>query len=279
MNHPAHKNESVNRIQTERLYRHVFTGKERDSETGFSYFGARYYDCDLSGLFLSVDPMADKYPSISPYAYCAWNPVRLVDPDGMKFDSASSYYVDLFRDRSLELISSNPYNAKEYQKALDELSKLEKSTQLYHIFENRASLYFNGETSYDILNNRVNISFDGNIDQLAHELVHAFQFETGFLSFSDNTGTSGVLYDLVDEREAYSRQTYYRPSFKMPSDQMIITLNPGLNKASDNLSVFSNDPNYEGFEFYQTLSSSKTYKPSQIHRIFGHTFCADKVLN
>jgi RHS repeat-associated protein len=59
-----------------------FTGKERDEETGYGYFGARYYDCDLSGLFLSVDPMADKYPSISPYAYCAWNPVKLVDPDG-----------------------------------------------------------------------------------------------------------------------------------------------------------------------------------------------------
>ena len=33
-------------------------------------------------MWLSVDPMADKYPNISPYAYCAWNPVRLVDPDG-----------------------------------------------------------------------------------------------------------------------------------------------------------------------------------------------------
>ena len=35
-------------------------------------------------MWLSVDPMADKYPSISPYAYCAWNPVKLVDPDGME---------------------------------------------------------------------------------------------------------------------------------------------------------------------------------------------------
>lgn len=26
--------------------------------------------------------MADKYPNISPYAYCVWNPVKLVDPDG-----------------------------------------------------------------------------------------------------------------------------------------------------------------------------------------------------
>lgn len=33
-------------------------------------------------MWLSVDPMADKYPSISPYAYCAWNPIRLIDPDG-----------------------------------------------------------------------------------------------------------------------------------------------------------------------------------------------------
>ena len=62
-------------------YSFTFTGKERDAETGFSYFGARYYDSDLSGLFLSVDPMADKYPNISPYAYCHWNPIKLVDLD------------------------------------------------------------------------------------------------------------------------------------------------------------------------------------------------------
>ena len=53
----------------ERNHSDSFTGKERDTETGYSYFGARYYDSDLSGLFLSVDPMSDKYPSISPYAY------------------------------------------------------------------------------------------------------------------------------------------------------------------------------------------------------------------
>jgi len=63
-----------------------FTGKEKDSETGFYYFGARYYDPTLSGIFLSVDPMADKYPSLSPYVYCAWNPVKLVDPDGMEIN-------------------------------------------------------------------------------------------------------------------------------------------------------------------------------------------------
>ena len=42
---------------------------------------ARHYNSDLS-IWLSVDPMSDKYPSMSPYTYCANNPVRLVDPNG-----------------------------------------------------------------------------------------------------------------------------------------------------------------------------------------------------
>ena len=60
---------------------YTFSAKEKDSETGLSYFGSRYYSSDLS-IWLSVDPMSDKYPSLSPYTYCADNPVRCVDPDG-----------------------------------------------------------------------------------------------------------------------------------------------------------------------------------------------------
>ena len=64
-----------------------FTGKERDAETGYGYFGARYIDHELMTMWLSVDPMADKYPGISPYAYCAWNPVKLVDPNGREIST------------------------------------------------------------------------------------------------------------------------------------------------------------------------------------------------
>ena len=60
---------------------YTFSAKERDPETGLSYFGSRYYSSDLS-IWLSVDPMSDKYPSLSPYVYCADNPVKLVDPNG-----------------------------------------------------------------------------------------------------------------------------------------------------------------------------------------------------
>jgi len=60
---------------------HTFSAKEKDTETGLSYFGSRYYSSDLS-IWLSVDPMSDKYPSLSPYTYCTNNPIKLVDPDG-----------------------------------------------------------------------------------------------------------------------------------------------------------------------------------------------------
>jgi RHS repeat-associated protein len=61
--------------------RYTFSAKEKDRATGYHYFGARYYDSDVS-VWLSVDPMSDEYPSMSPYMYTAGNPVMLVDPNG-----------------------------------------------------------------------------------------------------------------------------------------------------------------------------------------------------
>ena len=58
-----------------------FSAKERDSETGLSYFGSRYYSSDLS-IWLSVDPMAAKFPYQSNFVYCGNNPINVMDPNG-----------------------------------------------------------------------------------------------------------------------------------------------------------------------------------------------------
>ena len=58
-----------------------FNGKEQDEETGLCYYGARYYDPRTS-VWLSVDPLAEKYPNVGSYVYCVNNPVKYIDPDG-----------------------------------------------------------------------------------------------------------------------------------------------------------------------------------------------------
>ena len=84
------------------FYPTVSTGKERDEETGFGYFGARYTDYALLSSFISVDRYADKYPFISPYAYCAWNPIKLKDPTGDTLDvvNRNGQYLFTLDDKS-----------------------------------------------------------------------------------------------------------------------------------------------------------------------------------
>jgi len=44
-------------------------------------YSARQYDATI-GQFTSMDPLCEKYYHISPYAYCAGNPINATDPDG-----------------------------------------------------------------------------------------------------------------------------------------------------------------------------------------------------
>jgi len=58
-----------------------FNCKEVDAETGNYYYGARYYDPQIS-VWLSVDRLAAKYPQVSPYNFSLNNPINLIDPNG-----------------------------------------------------------------------------------------------------------------------------------------------------------------------------------------------------
>jgi len=62
---------------------HLFSKEEQASVTGIGSldFGARHYD-PFVARWLSPDPLMEKYYGMSPYLYCAGNPVNLVDPDG-----------------------------------------------------------------------------------------------------------------------------------------------------------------------------------------------------
>lgn len=207
-----------------------FTGKERDEETGYSYFGARYYDCDLSGLFLSVDPMADKYPSISPYAYCAWNPVKLVDPSG---DSC------VFMDESAKQTFNNTYN-KINTEILDlenkgkttgfrycELKKMKEcfdgvicsQTTFYYSstpnVDDKGNTILNGGATYvkpSVHGVCVDVCKNSE-ETIVHETRHAYGYHIGEWGVDKNVVINGcyglINYDYMDEFEAYRMENYY----------------------------------------------------------------------
>ena len=60
---------------------YLFNAKELDEETGLYYYGARYMDPKIS-MWLGVDPLMEKYPSVTGYCYTMDNPIRFIDPDG-----------------------------------------------------------------------------------------------------------------------------------------------------------------------------------------------------
>ncbi len=115
-----------------------FTGKERDSESGLDYFGARYFGSTM-GRFMSPDPLLNSGQPWNPqswnrYAYTENNPLRYTDPTGLyKFGDCSGTAEQClaqeqrFRDsiakaqEALKGLDPNSKEAKALQKTLDKL--------------------------------------------------------------------------------------------------------------------------------------------------------------
>jgi len=66
----------------DKIPEYLFNAKELDEESGMYYYHARYYKPDR---FISRDPHFERYFWLSPYSYCANNPVNNIDPDGRDF--------------------------------------------------------------------------------------------------------------------------------------------------------------------------------------------------
>jgi len=95
-----------------------FSGKELDEETGYSYFGARYYDPNIS-IWLSVDPLSDEYPSHSPFNYTLNNPILLIDPNGTfatKYEDGEGNTILETKDGSKDVVVIPDDHLEDFQK-------------------------------------------------------------------------------------------------------------------------------------------------------------------
>ena len=76
-----------------------YNGKEEQAGFGLPYldYGARLYD-PATGRWLTRDPLSEKYYGISPYAFCAGNPMKYVDADGMRIFPKGQEELDMIRN-------------------------------------------------------------------------------------------------------------------------------------------------------------------------------------
>ena len=181
---------------------------------------ARYYNSDLS-IWISVDPLADKYPNLSPYTYCADNPVRIFDPDGKEIWIDEYRYVpgatcpeeasESTRNKWNTL--NNIYLRENGKCVIDDMNQ--SSTYCYTISSERKS---NGAGCYAsnkdgtggtiYLNGR-----DNDVGTLAHELFHGYQdmygrdnhsifneVEANLFSFSITGNSNGLLISSCENQ-------------------------------------------------------------------------------
>ncbi|HLP04618.1 MAG TPA: toxin TcdB middle/N-terminal domain-containing protein [Paludibacter sp.] len=85
---------------------YLFNAKERDDETGLTYYGARYYDSEGVNWW-STDPQKFDAPNFGSYVYCFDSPVVYVDPNG-KY-GVNIHYVMTYN--SLLMLGSSKQNA------------------------------------------------------------------------------------------------------------------------------------------------------------------------
>ncbi len=193
-----------------------------------------FADTIASGIsaFLTIDPKAENYYSVSPYAFCANNPIKFIDPTGMVIEENSKSEWNRLRgeieaernkiqkqineletqaakkgwsaDKLSAQIGDRSERVASLNTSLETMTVLANSSQVYRL----AHVNGTGFLNYDSRANIISINFEGDYN-FVHEVTHAGQFEVGELAFSENGNT--LLQDVFDETAAYKAQYAFNP--------------------------------------------------------------------
>ena len=160
-------------------------------------------------VWLSPDPLLDKYPNISPYAYCNNNPIKYVDPDGRYFDEANEGVAQKIEVECQNKLSSekiNHYRRKELNKTLRDIADMRndgKNEYRFELDKNKP-----GTTGKEEKDGHQVITMYSNLETLdetvAHEVRHGGQVARGEMSY-DNMGNP-QKYGVRKEVDAYRAQ-------------------------------------------------------------------------
>ena len=186
-----------------------FNAKEFDAETGNYYYGARYYDPKWS-LWLSVDPFFAKYPTLSPYAYVANNPIKYIDPNGKEIVIRGSDGKTITYSQSMNYDGNDKFIG-EVVNQLNNIYSVEQGGKVldYMVSDNQVFTITNETINVEsavgvVPDNSAGTLKLGNteeigINTLSHELFHGYQNMKGQGGTSIKNEVEAYLFgDLIE---------------------------------------------------------------------------------
>ena len=212
-----------------------YNSKELDRMHGLDWYdyGTRGYDATL-GRFMIIDPLSERYCTISPYVYCANNPVRYIDPTGMYFDEANEKEARKIERRLTKRISKLEKKVAKIERRGEDvgelnsrISELRNSQKDVTDMRSNKNIEFkyskvtnknnpagtgNPVTSLTGINdaghNVVTMYTEKNMGNRLHESRHGGQITRGEYSF-DLNGNPTTGYGIDSEVSAYKAQYSY----------------------------------------------------------------------
>jgi RHS repeat-associated protein len=242
---------------------YTFSGKEKQTirDLGWLDFSARMYaNCEMP-IFTTQDPLAEKYYSISPYAYCANNPLKFIDTDGRKIKLADNYTGAM--TNIAQIAATNLGNQV--------LSHLINRNETYTL----NSTFLSKSSSYDSRDREINyvanpwyseIPGDGgalnSMTAMGHETFHAFDHSNNV--FNENNAAYST--NIVEPR-AVSFGNYLRQSYSLsPLREQYGSIKGNFHQfsGSEKISNFTtlgnnSDKTSYGFSYTKTTTTAVSY--------------------
>jgi RHS repeat-associated protein len=255
---------------------YLFNGKELDRETNLSYYGARYLDMKTS-IWLSVDPLAEKYSFIAPYVYVFNNPIKFIDPDGR---DVVPWLVLHLKQNSLDPILQRGVLTKPLGSTMRNIMKTNTGKNYISQFMKKGDVFYGYKATEkgkysDVILNIVQYDLQGSDKQ--HEGSRGFATREGVVQLTESNGKLMInIYTNQSDIDAISHELFVHNASEI--DSIIQAYNEGGLEAAQNVQVNTADDDHialrdldsrhKGIKMYKELIKELKKNDAKYKKVF-----------